>query len=655
MTQPLFYKPEYLDKTAGEVDLSDDPNQWAQQILQELYKQVPYITDYQPHVTMARVDAERGYGMGHVEIQNQTEAPDTAPQAQLDAAGIRSVRIPFVIREKKLCPFDLLINDTGAIIPLTERRMKQSLFRPQAFDVTSRTPGDQSLIGQLYPPQRQDQGFVGGGGMGAAKTGSVLDAILTTLDSYDRDRLATEVGRVGEEILTRQKIASSRFVSAVDALLSEWDTVKEASWENWLKADVVQVQKTDNGYLLKTACSGYWDPKVAYVSRGDVVRTYGAKVALEADLSGSCTMASGMRKVAKEEAHGTPAPISKPGAYKVRDTTGAEHVGYVVPQLIGVTGEPVSLSLFTNGSVVAVQGDMQGVPAGDISLPSGPIGKTGAFYTADGAVRMTVPLDLQDSISFGDQPRVYRGTSFDGTPVEVALHPNITDVTPVDSNRILIPASWQWLPLDGADSISLSSPEVTTAADLSSKLSHVEVLSDGTSFTFRGVPLTKVASDSRSFLGLDDSLFLLAGLGVNLDYGIEKLAECVALRKPVSIKISRVIDLKSDLMGKAMGKAASLVKQAAALRQPILLKEAASFPDPQMVDTVLSLGFINPQNITTFVSYLPDIEEVQTKLCEILFSVRLGLSNVPQSALERAVRSIEEVIEGLKVLGFQGS
>lgn len=218
MNEPLFYAPEvFFEKTAGEVDLPDDPNQWAQQILQELYKQVPYITDYQPHVQMERVDAERGYGLGHVEIQNQSEAPQDTPQDQLDAAGIRTVRIPFIVREKKLSPFDLLINDTGAVIPLTENRLRQALFRPQAFDVTSRTPGDQSMIGQLYPPYRQNYGFGGGGiamnaagGMGIGKVGhalrkqaSVLEAILPTLDSYDRERLSDEMIKHAQELYQR--------------------------------------------------------------------------------------------------------------------------------------------------------------------------------------------------------------------------------------------------------------------------------------------------------------------------------------------------------------------------------------------------------------------------------------------------------------------
>lgn len=696
MTQPLFYSPAtFVEKTAGEVDLPDDPNQWAQQILQELYKQVPYITDYQPHVQMSRVDAERGYGMGHVEIQNQTEAPLATPEEQLEAAGIRTIRIPFVIREKKLSPFDLLINDTSATVPLTENRLRQALFRPQAFDVTSRTPGDQSMIGQLYPPYRQNYGFGGGGvamnaagGMGLGKVGSALEqyltgkapvtsllkqahaqvqprpkhkmasilaAILPTLDAYDGSRVADEVNKCAHDLFRTAKMASPRFTVAVEELLSCTDQVKHASWENLVRPDVVQIQKVPSGYAVKTASHRYWEPKVAMLGRGEVVHAYGAKAALEADLSGSYTVAHGLSKMAKEEVSAAPQVVTKPGAYKVMDSSGKEHVGYVVPGLVTLSGEQVPLSLFTNGSVVAVQSEIQGVPAGDIALPSGPIGKAGAFFSDAGDVRMTVPLDLQDSVSFGDQPREYHGTSYTGEPAVVAIHPNVVDVTPVEEGRALIPAHWKWLPLDGASSIQLLGGEQQASANPEDKLASVEVVTDGISFSFRGVPLTKMASTETSFLDVDGAMFLLAGLGVDLEYGMGKLAEAAAFHQPASIKVARVIERKHDLMKNALEKAAGVVDAVAAFKQPILLKEAASFPDPQMVDTVLSLGFINPENIMTFVSYLPDIEDVQTKMCEILFAVRLGLSNVPQSALERSIRSTEEVIEGLKILGFQGS
>ena len=694
--QPLFYAPEYVffEKTAGEVDLPDDPNQWAQQILQELYKQVPYITDYQPHVQMERVDAERGYGLGHVEIQNQTEAPQETPPDQLDAAGIRTVRIPFIVREKKLSPFDLLINDTGAVIPLTENRLRQALFRPQAFDVTSRTPGDQSMIGQLYPPYRQNYGFGGGGiamnaagGMGIGKVGSalesylnpeakpverpapyvpsmrmtdkhgsILQAIIPTLDENDRTRLIDEVTKQAQVLFSHAATGSSRFQDAVTLVIDGEETVKHAEWERWLKPDVVQVQKVSDGYRVKTASHHYWDPRVELVDRGDVVRTYGARVALDADITGCCTIATGLSKMASEEAAEAPKLIKEPGAYKVMDTNGQEHVGYVVPTLLGAGGFELPISLFTNGSVFAVQSDMWGVPAGNITLPAGPIGHSGAFYTMDGAgARMMTPVDLQDSVTLGDQPRTYNGTTFEGFPVQVSVQDNITDLIPVAEDRVLIPASWKWLPLDGVAQVQLVSGEQAESLHPEDKLAQVRVVSDGISFTLDGVPLNKTAADQRSFLNLDDTMFLLAGLGVDLKYGNQKLAEAIALQRPTFIKIARVVEHKADLFSKAMEKAAGVIESIAGLRQPLLLKEAASFPDPQMVDTVLSLGFINPENIMTFVSYLPDLEDVQEKLCELLFGVRLGLTNVPQSAVERAVRSIEEVIEGLKILGFQGS
>jgi hypothetical protein len=70
---------------------------------------------------------------------------------------------------------------------------------------------------------------------------------------------------------------------------------------------------------------------------------------------------------------------------------------------------------------------------------------------------------------------------------------------------------------------------------------------------------------------------------------------------------------------------------------------------------VLSLGFINPQNIMTFVSYLPELDASQERLCELLVAARLGLTDVPTSPLEKAIKAVEEVLEGLKVLAFQKS
>jgi hypothetical protein len=698
MTQPLFHTlDEFIEKTAGEVNLPDDPNQWAQSILQELYKQVPYITDYQPHVQMQRVDAERGYGLGHVEIQNQTEAPMNTDPEMLEATGVRTVRIPFVIKEKKLSPFDLLVNDMGKMLPLTENRLRQALFRPQAFDVTSRTPGDQSMIGQLYPPYRQNYGFGGGGismnasgGMGMGKVGSALENfldpdaktaskappqplpkkrgftksagsllsnILPTITSADHQRFTDELQKSASYLYANASLSCDSFNDILGAIVNTEPSMEKAgSWKAWLPTSVAQVRRTSDGYAVKTASHHIWDPDEEIVDRGEVVRRFGVKVAMDADTSGAVTV-SDQEGVTGEESLNEIAPVTKPGFYKVKETTGKEHIGYVVPSLIDLSGELVPIALFTNGSVVAVQGEIWGEDVGEgTELPSGPVGNDGAFYQmGEDGIEMTVPFNFQDSYTFGTQPKVFRGTTFDGRPSEVSVQPNLAGVTPVDNGRVLVPEDWNWLPLDGVDTVVLVGGEEADSLDPMDKASCVHVRSDGDSFSFEGVPLAKLGAAQTQWLALDDAMFLLAGLGVNQEHGVKKLAEAAAFKAPQSIRIGRVIEDGATHIKESMARAAELVEGMSAFKQPILLKEATTFPDPTTVDTVLSLGFINPENVLSFVGYLPDLEDVQTKLCELLFSVRIGLKNIPQSALERAIRSLEETIEGLKVLGFQGS
>jgi hypothetical protein len=84
-----------------------------------------------------------------------------------------------------------------------------------------------------------------------------------------------------------------------------------------------------------------------------------------------------------------------------------------------------------------------------------------------------------------------------------------------------------------------------------------------------------------------------------------------------------------------------------------LVKEAAPLEDPVAVDKILSLGFINPENVMIFVSYVPEIEETINKLAELLLAARLGLSNVDAGALEKSLIHLDKVVAGLKTLGAQ--
>ena len=789
----LFIQPAVqLEKVAAEVDLPEDPNAWPKEVLDELFKQVPYIADFRPHVVMSRVDGERGYGFGHVEISNQSEAQMGTDPSSLASAGVRTVRLPVVIKNGKLSPFDLLVNDKSKVVPLTEPRLRQAIFRPQAFDVTSQTPGDQSMIGQLYPPYRQNMGFAGGGvvmpaggmgknssafeefliadlekndpgfrkvktaeehvkfrrdgktvaegsydtvmraldprkkeptvsdlqkakgktntvsdylrqkagkkgmgrsakvGLGLAagtalagggyaaykhfkgkeKKGSVLAAILPTIGPRALNQFW---GELEKDAGLRAAFSKNKYAAAqVFQLLANHDpmsTEKVASAiPAYIHPTVVQVVRLDDSYMVKSASHHFWRPGKEIIGRGDLVQRFGEKVAFAVDTSGCVTMADHARTkdIEKRAEYET---VSQPGVYKVTDSEGKELVGYVIPNLLDTDGESLPLAMFTNGSQSTIQDEIlgEGVSAG-VNLPEGPIGGPGFFYTIDqdGQIQATIPMALEGSHQMGGEPANFVGETYDGRPVELSVQPNIQELTPMEEGKLLVPEHWRWCSMANSQSVALAggeeeanidgeaeeAPPEPNEEEVKESSAYVTARASGDSFSLSGPGVAKLASVEKEFVDFDQAMFVLAGLGVEMGYGATKLAHAMTNAFPERIRIGRFITLAEEQEKVAHDSAATKLAGAPSLRRN-LIKEAAMIPDPTAVDTVLSLGFINPENIMTFISYLPAIDDAQMKMCELLLSARLGLQDVSATALERAVRSTEEVIESLKVIAFQ--
>jgi hypothetical protein len=891
--QPLFLTSSVeFKKTAAQTQLPEDPNAWPHEILQELYKQAPYVADFSPHVVMEKVDGEQGYGLGHVEVGNQTEIQTAATPEQMSAAGVRQVRVPIVIKDGMLSPFDLLVSDNSKVLPLTETRLRAAIFRPQAFDVTSRTPGDQSMIGQLYPPYRQNAGFGGGGmttNMGMGKEGSALEEFLTddlkkeaivgvgfdvgsfadspgsdvkgtmnvglphlvsvnarhkpsglglgmglsgplvtwspgTMMKAKRDREAleevkairaeraanqgalsaemaepvktagafqdfgdrflsedylhgvegaktdrTQVSRFGKKVASgegrlgmlsefveknasavrqvakalagtpapkpalqnlaaakqlagtagaRAKSVASKSSPSLRKVGSLLAAIRPTIYEGDLLAfkqdivdpelqsllfknaaaltpsiqtlmetperakfaehfgslvppSVVQLKRVDEGYRVKAASHLFWAPITQTIDRGEALSRFGDKVVVAADLSGAVTMADGADAMEPEPELGAghdsdmqeAGPVTEAGLYKVISEEGEEVIGYVIPNLIDIDGTAIPLSLFTNGSMATVQGDIVGSPVeGDaIELPTGDVPQGRGVFASPGPgeVQATIPLTIEASMQGleSGEPTTYKAESFTGESVLVSVQPNIQMATGTEDGKLLIPADWQWVPLDSAEAISVESQEDglgSKAASARGTETIVELVSGGGgTYSVRGAAVEKLAHDERELLGIDDAMFLLAALGAEQDYAVKKLASAMTGLAPVRVCVGRNIKLASDEVASATERARVKLASLPNLKQR-LVKEAATLGDPTAVDTVLSLGFLNPENLMTFVSYLPVLEDAQAKLCDILLASRLGsLIDTPEGAIERSVRSTEAVLEGLKALAFQ--
>jgi hypothetical protein len=739
MVQPLFIEPvRYLEKKAVEMRLPEDPNKWPTEILQELYKQVPYVADFEPQVEMDRADGEKGYGFGHISISNQTEAPAGSSPDQLQSAGVRNVRVPIVVHEGMLQPLDLLVTDDSKLLPLTEKRLRQAIFRPQAFDVTARTPGDQSMIGQLYPPYRQNYGMGGGGiamstGIGKqssavellteknagaiedyflghgirhgrmGKKASWFDAGTGGLHDFINKHAAAEncpkCGKKmsecscskekkasllqailptineGDFLLFTDKLIDRNLCAAfaknaaasVDSLklLLRHDPRPHVKLANisdmvsMLAPTVGQLVRCNDGqYLSKIANHTAWRPTTRTLDRREAIGCYGEKVVLAADMNGSVTM--GYDSAAPEQAQPSgprPAPITDYGFYKVCDMQGGEHVGVVIPNLVDTNGKNLPIALFTNGSVCAVQTDIVGTPAGQVQdLPASPNPSGhGFFFKVDkGKVCATIPLSCNGSTSSPGEPSNVECETFDGRPVTVSQQPNIQMIMPSEDGKMLIPMDWRWCSLDKAQSVDLAGGEedVAKEAQVRRVLNSVTIRSGGGYYDIDGLAVTKLAEAERQALDIDRALFLLVGLGVHPQTALEKVAMASTGLAPVSVSVKHPVFPSSEREQDALRKVAQ--QKAPELKRD-LVKEAAFLTDPTAVDTVLSIGFINPENIMTFVSYLPEIDEAQQHLCELCLASRLGMSEVPTGAVEKAIKSLEQVIEGLQVLAFTGS
>ena len=757
---------EFTKTSALETTLPEDPNNWNQEILQELYKQVPYVADYAPTIVITNSDLDQGYAVGHFEIKSKSEAPQDLNDQQREVVNLRHVRIPIIIRDRKLQPLDVLIAENSRPMPLTEQRMRQALFRPEIFDVTSETPGDQTMISQLYPPYRQNYGFGGGGvAFGGEKTGSVplaaerdfegklvallgqtdrdiakggnstipespvtlgdfagekkasrklssailkraankyadgvgsgntkpvadallqlkikdivadqakavakegssvLDKIIGSIHSRDYEKFASAMqDRVVAATYIQNKAATGRSLQKLEAArVIEPHARMEKLSSLAVKPQVCQIRRTGDGYSVKTASTVAWLPETRTINRKSALNLFGEKVVLAADVSGAVTMNEGPEVVGPTEQdivgdsmkYGV---INRFGLYKVKNQAGKELIGFVIPNLIELTGEKTSASLFTNGSEYCVQDTIIGEPAGaGMNLPQGEPIDYGSFYRLldNGEVEAIVPMRIRGKVVEQDGMR-YLGVTSDGHNANLLVQPGIKQPMMVEDS-LLLPDDFIWTPIDESGYVQLQDDvwAMNKTSMVHRELLKVTVRGNGGLFSFDGPCLSKLAHQEKSFLNLDDATFLLAGLGVNSSFGAKKLAEANHYCKPVEVRVGRIIKTAEQLADQSTANTSKIRALIPDLRHD-LFKEAGTLPDPDTVDTVLALGFINEENILQLISALPQLEESQSRLCELLVAARIGLSSVPVPALEKCIRALEQVIDGLKILTFTG-
>lgn len=662
----LFLDPMVFEKKASSP-LEEDPALWGRQVLVELFRQVPEAAEYSPQFMMYKMDEEQGFGLGSVILKSVVDSALRTPERNPGPQAI----VPVIIENYRLKPMDVMYGGNGKALPLTADRIKQTLFRPDMFESMASESDLGSLYNVFYPPGRSDNSFGSGygqplggstGGMntvyGPGMQGkySMLEAVGPTLLAPDLQKLATTME--GHPHYLEAMQGNEAFLGAVQTLADYQKMASDGSTDYMKSAagfapiTVTQIGYDEDAeqYWVKSASSrAYSTPHVVWLDRAEFLKLAGEEATKRVDTEGTVTMTHAPSVEAPEISTTEVKwePVTSPGVYRVKTPTGAELTGWVIPSLVDVDGHTVPLAVFSNGSATAVQDIILGVRVAESQhLPLATPKGQGLFFvtTADG-IRGTIPLTVKGSEAAMDGSDAYHVVTNLGQKATVRMVEGLRSIV-ASKGELLLPAHAGFMALSGENLPLASSPDQVMKVSSAETAISALWLNDGTvRLQYRNLP--KLASTSPATVSIPEAFWHMGLAGMSAKHAADVMTESASTGYAATAYGVHDVTLLSDIAGGVREKAASNTHRIFAMRED-LLKEASVLPTSSTVDAVLSLQFLNSENIRMFISKLPYLEECLNTLCELLIAQRLGLQQLPEGALTRAVRGLDAAIGSLR-------
>jgi len=277
----------------------------------------------------------------------------------------------------------------------------------------------------------------------------------------------------------------------------------------------------------------------------------------------------------------------------------------------------------------------------------------GSFYypSNSGAVAL-IPIEIKSEMETPNGIG-YMSDTILGEHCVITKVPGLKEVSVIGEKHYGIPEDCGFLSfsLQKITELAANPEEFLKTAEAKVLSTAVRIITDGTCYSFSGAEIDKLAGImDTQFLDKDNTIFLASILGQE-PYKIKLALD--NLRKQGQYELwfqaQPICTLRSKY-AEARNRAEDYISKFPDLRVG-LLKEAAPIEDPSAVDKILSLGFINPENISIFISYIPEIEKSICKLSELLLASRLGLNSVDQNAIQKSLVHLDKVVTGLKTIG----
>lgn len=660
--EPLFYESSLawsknaIRKYAQEkgFKIPEDESKWAQSITSHVATDIPFLNKYPSEISIDEKDTKLGYAKGRLVVGGK-------------------IVVPLIIREYKLLPLDVFIHGEE-FYPLTEKAVEEIMMtKSLGIKPVSQEEyrGENTNLESANSPPRSAYTH----GNAGYKIGSIIERISISQDDYDSfmGKISSDKGLSiaayykAKDYIT--KLASK--VEKAEENLPFIDKVRKiASDENW-KVNVLQLHKTADGKISMLTSSDYYP--MAYdhkeLTMEEAAKAFGPDCIKKVASGDPLTMVmgrGGFNVNIPSEMQFKLEPMEKFGQYDVMSQNHRIIRGTLIPEVYDFGMNKIAdMKLFTSKDCYAMQEKIAGrrVMAGPkAELESSDIrhGIRGTFCFRYGEKVASLepftvtsfPLTSGESISF-------EAMTIRGEPAHFTVMPGLASAAPGEKRgHYLVPSFWQFVRVgDFSEPIMESSLDMKKYASPDTDNKSLNLLWDGVYYRITGV---QVANMAQQLFDLDrmKARFFLTAFGIAPDFAdnlLDKakrdgLVSFVASVSPTvnHVVVTNAVENKDGSRDTKYAEARDIV--ISAIRERALIKEALAGKDSQTVDSVLSLNFVNKNNISEFIDSIDEFKDSQSKLARLLVASRLGIEQVDPQVVKTAMENLSEVIDGLEVL-----
>lgn len=655
-TEPTF------EKLAKRITLSDNESTWPNEMMAALYKQHDFLGSYSVNLKIEGQDDNLGYLYGSFIVGNPSDMAvsqgmpgSQGPQeVKQQAPGAVELRVPVIVEDGKLYSFDVFITPDSRFQPLTKRRVEQALQQVAPYSpVSSRDAMPLApMTTSGMQPEVPNAGLGHSRGLGGSNapysvktaSASILDTALALTPPVKKNEFLKQAA--SDPWVISQLGSRPAFSDAMNRIAASADTSPEEELMAADDFDVAVLTKVAGGFEITLGTN---DGRVAPPIRMTNAQASGipAQARNDAMRYGAALLSGNETSITKEATDSLGFDyVDSPGVYDLV-APGAKGVTGFVFNVKNVDGSDTRTKLAMSTEGNSFQNDIAGIKRGQLEMMKFAEDKTsgeGVFYTGGDSV--VGPLSLRTRVDRHGGTTTYFCSDAYGVNYELTKLAGATRPIKISEGNYYIPEEYTWVSMSTNAIRYEDDPFVVEkTASFVSDRRMIHLLSSGDEFTFKGIPVEKVASDNLKY---PQATMLLGVLGASPNDARDLLKEASEWGE-VRFEPGRTIDFQEE-------KTVLASVDTSFMPSLDFVKIAASIRDhSDTVDAVLSLGFVTPENIQAYVDNLPMFEEAVFSLSEMLIGARLGVPDIKENAVLSAVKGLDRIVDSLRELSLRKS